>query len=233
MIADQPPSLLLLRQVLEVYRQPLRFREFWAAPHRPLPEGTGNLIDLALAPRDALDGHAESLRASRQELLAAIHFFIHQALLAEENDAYRMLGLTPAATPAEIKSRYRKLMRLYHPDRGGDNEWNSIYAPRINRAYHSLRALSRRAAAARPPPPPEYRRDPDAGNAPRPPTLNHFRVEPRTAAPRRRVKFNDFMSRCRPSPRWLRGFIFAASCVAAASGVGFIVWNLLIWIKSS
>lgn len=213
----------LLQQALDVYRQPLRYRALWADPHYALPEGVGDLLDLALAPPEALDGPAARLHASQEELAAAIHFFIHQALLAEEGDAYRVLGLTPAATPGQVKAHYRKLMSLYHPDRDAGNEWNAIYAPRINQAYNILRHPDRppTIARARPAPP---------GGAGKPPVraLSRQYAFPKTdPKPAGQRLAGGFLARCRPSRLRWRGFVM--SCVAVAAGVGFILWNLASW----
>ena len=40
--------------------------------------------------------------------------------LLERQQALRVLGLPPNATPQQIKRRYRTLAKRYHPDRGGD-----------------------------------------------------------------------------------------------------------------
>jgi DnaJ-like protein len=52
--------------------------------------------------------------------------------------AYAALGLEPDADPDEIERAYKKLIKRYHPDRGGDPQ----RAAEVNRAY---RALSKRA----------------------------------------------------------------------------------------
>ena len=59
--------------------------------------------------------------------------------------AYRMLGLAPGATPEEVKTAYRDLAQVWHPDRFPDNERLREKAVRnqqvINEAYAVLRAL--------------------------------------------------------------------------------------------
>ena len=57
-------------------------------------------------------------------------------------DPYRVLGLTAAASGAEIKAAYRALVKQHHPDAGGDEE--RIIA--LNAAWELLRdGESRRA----------------------------------------------------------------------------------------
>ena len=50
-------------------------------------------------------------------------------------DPYRVLGLTAAASGAEIKAAYRALVKQHHPDAGGDQE--RIIA--LNAAWELLR----------------------------------------------------------------------------------------------
>jgi molecular chaperone DnaJ len=51
-------------------------------------------------------------------------------------DHYAVLGLRPDAGRAEVDEAYRRLIKLYHPDRmGGDGS----RAAEINRAYTMLR----------------------------------------------------------------------------------------------
>jgi DnaJ-domain-containing protein 1 len=40
--------------------------------------------------------------------------------LLERQQALKLLGLPPNATPLQIKRRYRSLAKRHHPDRGGD-----------------------------------------------------------------------------------------------------------------
>jgi DnaJ-class molecular chaperone len=54
--------------------------------------------------------------------------------ILDADDPYVILGLTNLATIAEIKTAYRKLMFIHHPDKGGDVE----KAKKIIAAYQYL-----------------------------------------------------------------------------------------------
>ncbi len=56
---------------------------------------------------------------------------------------HEILGVSPQASPEEIQSAYRSLMKRYHPDRvgrPGSREWNDAQqiAEAINRAKELL-----------------------------------------------------------------------------------------------
>ena len=75
------------------------------------------------------------------------------------SDPYAVLGVTPEASPAEIKAAYRSLVKRHHPDAGGDPQ--RILA--LNAAWEVLREQVRGgsppAATTNPPAPGPARAD--------------------------------------------------------------------------
>ncbi|MDQ3776842.1 MAG: DnaJ domain-containing protein [Pseudomonadota bacterium] len=129
----------LFSLALDFYRQPLRHRG-WVNAARPLPAGVGDLLASMAAGSGSLERRAASLGVTPEELREAGRFFIRQVWLVEGADPYRTLGLAPGASLEQVRDHYRKLIRLYHPDRAGAlGEWDTAYAARINRAYRLLR----------------------------------------------------------------------------------------------
>jgi hypothetical protein len=70
----------------------------------------------------------------------------------DTTQAYGVLGLAPGATPDEVKTAYRDLVKVWHPDRFADNERLREKAQRqlqlYNEAYERLRDLPAAVPAA-------------------------------------------------------------------------------------
>jgi hypothetical protein len=90
-----------------------------------------------------------SARGQRQEFASlrdAARFFVRTALLYPGADHYALLGLERKAQNADLKDRYRLMMRLLHPDFSGPaaGAWPPDSAVRVNRAYDTLSSAVQR-----------------------------------------------------------------------------------------
>jgi len=56
-----------------------------------------------------------------------------------EGRAYRILGLDPRASLSELKTRYKELVKIHHPDRNGGDKVAEERLKDINDAYATLR----------------------------------------------------------------------------------------------
>ena len=55
------------------------------------------------------------------------------------DDPYKILGVSPNATDEEIKQAYRRLAKLYHPDRNPGDEEAAKKMQQINAAYEQIK----------------------------------------------------------------------------------------------
>lgn len=60
------------------------------------------------------------------------------AAAAAQKSHYDSLGITPAATQADVKSAYYKLSKIHHPDRNAGSEASSQRFQEVNAAYEVL-----------------------------------------------------------------------------------------------
>jgi hypothetical protein len=112
-------------------------------------------------------------------------------------DALKTLGLKPAATPDEIRQAYRDLVKVWHPDRFGNDARLRAKAEeqlkRINAAFHTLESSG-------------------------------FRSPARATAPQPAWSEPPATSRPRPSrDRVLRGWLYVGSLLLIAAMAGFAV----------
>jgi curved DNA-binding protein CbpA len=86
--------------------------------------------------------------------------------MAARADPYVVLGVRADATDQEIRSAYRRLVQLHHPDHNHGSSDSERRFEEVQEAYARIRELRARGAqprsgAAQPPPPPPPPSDPD------------------------------------------------------------------------
>ena len=73
-------------------------------------------------------------------VVAALFVLSLAAPATAEDKALATLGLTAAATWTEIKTRYKRLVKRYHPDANGGDKAAEEKLKVINQAYSTLKA---------------------------------------------------------------------------------------------
>ena len=83
--------------------------------------------------------------------------------MASRADPYVVLGVRADASDEEIRSAYRRLVQLHHPDHNHGSAESERRFEEVQEAYAQVRKLraSGAQAAAPPPPPPRAAADPD------------------------------------------------------------------------
>jgi flagellar biosynthesis/type III secretory pathway protein FliH len=77
-------------------------------------------------------------------------------------DPYRVLGVSPTATDAELRAAYRRLVQLHHPDHNGGSPESAQRFEEVQEAYAEVRRQRGAGPAAATPPPPASDPDLDA-----------------------------------------------------------------------
>lgn len=137
MISVAPPAL---HHALQLLRTPTGARP---SAHERLPEGMLLLIRIVAGDELALAEARQRSEESGEVVREAAAFYIQQVMFASGSHSYRLLGVDADAPDERIKEHYRWLVRWLHPDRNAD-EWEVVYADRVNRAWQDLRTPSRR-----------------------------------------------------------------------------------------
>lgn len=153
----------------------------------------------------------------------------------DTTQAYRMLGLAPGATADEVKTAYRDLAQVWHPDRFPDNnrlrEKAEQNLQRINEAYALLRDLAPAPAAVATPsvstPPDGQRR------AQRAPHMKHSLFTGSMNAVRHSLKVlwpsATYLRKPRrrlPPPAWI--IVVVLALLFAAFGLAALVYEGLL-----
>jgi hypothetical protein len=151
-------DLAAMRMAIELLHSPARVR---VARTEPLPEGVQLVLRVAAGEQEAEREAAEWTGHSSCILRQAAAFYIEHILLSAESDAYRVLGSTPYASPADLRRNLAFLLKWVHPDLQ-ENKDRSAFLKRVTGAWEEVKTPHRRhaydamliAAAAQMPTPP-------------------------------------------------------------------------------
>ena len=116
----------------------LRWDTLWQRPTRPLG-GWGGL-ERGLRFRVQRD-FAHGCGSGNETRTGADQGPLGPAPSRAAASAVRALALTPPVMFAEIKTRYRQLVKIHHPDANGGDKVAEERLKRINQAYTTLKAL--------------------------------------------------------------------------------------------
>lgn len=131
----------ILNAAIELLHLPSRVRSMRAAP---LPDGILLLLSIATGDEKAMLKACELTGRPRETIREAVTFFIEQILFAPGADSYRVLGVDPSASTAELRRNMALLIRWLHPDH--IHAERTIFVGRITLAWNDLKTADRRAA---------------------------------------------------------------------------------------
>jgi general secretion pathway protein A len=128
----------ILRLVLAYHRSPRSFPGL-SDLRQPLPKGIRLILQLAVSDDQVLQNlrQISVMGISPAMLRAAVRFFVRRVLFLPGGDDYRVLGLQPDATLAEVELHYGFLMRLMRQE-GTAKESDDGSVSRIGEAYERL-----------------------------------------------------------------------------------------------
>lgn len=84
----------------------------------------------------AFKSHGVPSKLARRHTLT----YLDSSLFYDPNDYYRLFGLKPDCSGAEIRTRHKQLLQVFHPDRHQDERaWFTARTEQLNRAYAYLK----------------------------------------------------------------------------------------------
>ena len=133
--------LTTVMMALDLLRTPSRVQ---LVRNAPLPNGVETLLRLAGGDETLTRETSAAIAVPPGVLKEAASFFIEQAMLFPDADAYRVLGTRRGATTAELRRNMALLLGWLHPDHGTDQR--SVFTHRVTRAWNDVKSPERRAA---------------------------------------------------------------------------------------
>lgn len=110
---------------------------------RPVPEDVFEVIRIAAGEAEAIESAVERSDCPATVVGEAAQLYLKHVLFDPDADHYRVLGVAADADDARMREHRRWLLKWLHPDRADD--WDAVYAARVQQAWQQLRDPVRRA----------------------------------------------------------------------------------------
>jgi hypothetical protein len=114
---------------------------------QPIPSDILVVIRIAAGCPDTVRAASELTGRSASRLRGAAVLYLQQILFAPGSDCYRTLGVLSVSSRSTMREHLRWLMQWLHPDHNVD-EWESIFAERVIRAWREASAAKSSSAEA-------------------------------------------------------------------------------------
>lgn len=114
-----------------------------ATRRRALPDDLFEVIRIAAGDTEGTQAALARSGATATVVREASQLYLETVLFDPEADHYRVLGVAPGADESQMREHRRWLLKWLHPDRGDD--WDAVYAARVQQAWQQLRDPERRA----------------------------------------------------------------------------------------
>lgn len=131
---------------LDMVQRPLLARHVQT---QPLPEDVLRLIRIAADSQEDIAWASRTRARSTREIRDAAVMFLQQVLFYPGADSFRLMGLAPTSSLADLHEHRKWLLKWLHPDRNPD-KWESLLFNRVlNAAGDAQRQLKEQAGAPR------------------------------------------------------------------------------------
>jgi hypothetical protein len=129
-------GMLLFEQALKFHQTKILNIESYA---NLLSEGMPFFLEVVSNNQTLINSLEKKYKCSDQLIRTVVIEYLIAAYFRHIDNPYRVLGLSPWSNLEDAKSRYRFLMRLFHPDRGLVNDRDDLdIAANINHAYSKI-----------------------------------------------------------------------------------------------
>ena len=123
-----------IRQAIHVFKYPANLRQRNESRVRP---GMLDLLKVAAGHQETIERLSEIENVTQEVVCEASKHYLRGLITDSKNNPYTTLGLSAAATPEEIKTHKRWLLKWLHPDRN-PSKWEAVLFKKVSLAAEAL-----------------------------------------------------------------------------------------------